>query len=250
MRSVFCSLILILAASVCASAQGTHNLQGTVVDSAGSAISGAKVEFQSGAVSKSTETDAEGKFALSNVSGSGTVVVQYPGFATVSLSADASKSQVPLSVTLNPAPSVERIQVTAESPEDRITPVPTSQYSIPNQEIQASGSQSVDEILRQVPGFTLFRRSGSLFANPTTQGVSLRGVGANGTSRAEVLVDGIPLNDPFGGWVYWNRVARVNIDSIQVFNGAASDVYGGGALGGVINIQTLPINKSFATVET
>ena len=55
-------------------------------------------------------------------------------------------------------------------------------------------------------GFTLFRRSSSLVANPTTQGVSLRGTGSSGASRTLVLWDGIPLNDPFGGWVYWDRV--------------------------------------------
>jgi outer membrane receptor protein involved in Fe transport len=247
MRSVLCFLILTLAASV--AGQETRNLQGTVLDSTGSPISGAKVEFRSDSVTSAAETDSVGHFSLTNVSGSGTLFVRYPGFATAVLNADESQSAAPVTVTLSPAPSVERIQVTADSM-DRISPVPTSQYSIPKQQIQVSGSLSVDEILRQTPGFTLFRRAGSLFANPTTQGVSLRGVGANGTSRAAVLVDGIPLNDPFGGWVYWNRVARVNIASIQVFNGGSSDVYGGGALGGVINIETLPVRKSFATLET
>ena len=60
-------------------------------------------------------------------------------------------------------------------------------------------------MLRQVPGFSLFRRTTSRAANPTTQGVSLRGLGASGASRALVLSDGFPLNDPFGGWVYWDR---------------------------------------------
>ena len=58
-------------------------------------------------------------------------------------------------------------------------------------------------------GFSLFRRSGSRYANPTSQGVSLRGLGASGARRALVLVDGLPLNDPFGGWVYWARVPRL-----------------------------------------
>ncbi len=96
---------------------------------------------------------------------------------------------------------------------------------------------------------TLFRRSGSLFANPTSQGVSLRGVGSNGASRAAVLLDGIPINDPFGGWVYWTQVPRESIESVQVINGGASDMYGGGALGGVVNIQSRPVSNSFASVE-
>ena len=67
---------------------------------------------------------------------------------------------------------------------------------------------SMDDRLRAtVPGFTLFRRSSSVVAHPTTQGVSLRGLGSSGASRTLVLLDGIPMNDPFGGWVYWDRFA-------------------------------------------
>ena len=81
------------------------------------------------------------------------------------------------------------------------------------------GSMALDDMLRQVPGFSTYRRSSSLFANPTSQGVSLRGVGASATSRSSVLLDGIPLNDPFGGWVYWARVPEAAISSVEVANG-------------------------------
>jgi len=100
-----------------------------------------------------------------------------------------------------------------------------------------------------VPGFSLFRRSGSLTANPTTQGASLRGVGANGASRALVMYDDVPLNSPFGGWVYWNRLPRVSVESVEVFNGGASDLYGSGALGGVINITSRTTPASFLDFE-
>ena len=65
---------------------------------------------------------------------------------------------------------------------------------------------SLDDRLRDIPGFSLLRRSSSLVAHPTTQGVSLRGIGSSGASRTLVLWDGIPVNDPFGGWVYWTRL--------------------------------------------
>ncbi|HYJ45675.1 MAG TPA: TonB-dependent receptor, partial [Pyrinomonadaceae bacterium] len=105
-------------------------------------------------------------------------------------------------------------------------------------DLATTGAVTLDDALRQVPGFTLFRRSGSRTANPTSQGVSLRGVGASGASRAVVLVDGVPLNDPFGGWVYWARVPRASISSVEVLRGGASHLYGSDALGGVINIST------------
>ena len=60
--------------------------------------------------------------------------------------------------------------------------------------------------------------------------------GASGASRAVVLADGIPLNDPFGGWIYWSRVPRTSVNSIEVLRGGASHLYGSAALGGVINI--------------
>jgi outer membrane cobalamin receptor len=131
---------------------------------------------------------------------------------------------------------LERIVIAAG--EERIPVTPTSQYTLGRREIATSGALTIDDVLRQAPGFSLFRRSGSLTANPTTQGVSLRGVGANGASRALVMYDGVPLNSPFGGWVYWNRVPRVSVESAQVFNGGTSDLYGSGALGGVINITS------------
>jgi outer membrane receptor protein involved in Fe transport len=229
-------------------AQGTGTLTGTVLDSTGSVIAGAKVEFRSDAGTRLATTNAQGEFSIPDVTGGGSLLVRYPGFAPVTRDIEASRTGEPLRVVLSPAPSVERIQVSA-GPVERISPVPASEYGIPRQEIQVSGGLSVDEILRQVPGFTLFRRSGSLFANPTAQGVSLRGVGANGTSRAAVLVDGIPLNDPFGGWVYWNRIPRAAIESLEVVNGGSSDVYGGGALGGVINIRTRPVRSTFGSLE-
>ena len=149
---------------------------------------------------------------------------------------------------MNPAPPLQRIEVSAPE-DDRVPPVPNSQFSISSQEIEASGSLALDDVLRQAPGFTLFRRSGSLFANPTSQGVSLRGLGASGASRAEVLLDGIPLNDPFGGWIYWNRIPRASVERMEVFNGGSSDLYGSGALGGVVSIESRSVHKSFATVE-
>jgi outer membrane receptor for Fe3+-dicitrate len=66
-------------------------------------------------------------------------------------------------------------------------------------DLAASAALTADDFLRGVPGFSLFRRTGSLAAHPTTQGVSLRGIAPSGTSRSLVLYDGMPINDPFGG---------------------------------------------------
>ncbi len=125
-----------------------------------------------------------------------------PGFSPYSVDIKAHASLDNLQIVLAPAPNLQRIEVKSTA-QDRIPAVPASLFSISEEQIDLSGSLAVDDVLRQVPGFSTFRRSSSLYANPSSQGVSLRGVGASATSRSTVLLDGIPLNDPFGGWIYW-----------------------------------------------
>jgi len=132
------------------------------------------------------------------------------------------------------AQSSDTITVTATRTTTRLADTPASVVVLDKKTIDESPSMTIDATLRQVPGFTLFRRSGSRSANPTSQGVSLRGIGASGASRALVLDDGIPLNDAFGGWVYWGRVPTISLDRVEVLRGGASDLYGSGAMSGVV----------------
>jgi outer membrane receptor protein involved in Fe transport len=137
----------------------------------------------------------------------------------------------------DPLPAVaDEVTVTATRTEQRLGDSAASVAVVSAAELAVSAAPAVDDALRQVPGFSLFRRSGSRFANPTTQGVSLRGLGASGASRALVLADGVPLNDPFGGWIAWGRVPRAALERIEVLRGAGSDLYGSSALGGVVQL--------------
>ena len=147
-----------------------------------------------------------------------------------------------------PAASVtDEVTVTATRTERRLADTAASVVVLSSQELESTAAGTIDDALRQVPGFSLFRRSGSRFANPTSQGASLRGLGASGASRALVLADGIPLNDPFGGWIYWGRVARLSLDRVEVMRGAGSDLYGSAALGGVIQLlRREPSEPAFA----
>ncbi|MDQ3280693.1 MAG: TonB-dependent receptor [Acidobacteriota bacterium] len=128
----------------------------------------------------------------------------------------------------------ETITVTATRTETRVADTPASVVVLSRETLETTAAPTLDDALRQVAGFTLFRRSGSRVANPTSQGVTLRGVGASGASRALVLDDGVPLNDPFGGWIYWGRVPRAALDRVEVLRGGASDLYGSSAMGGVV----------------
>ena len=103
-------------------------------------------------------------------------------------------------------------------------------------EVHEQPGVNIDDRLRSIPGFTLFRRTSSIAANPTTQGVSLRGLGSSGASRSLVLWDGIPVNDPFGGWVYWTRLSPEEFERVELSRGAATSVFGDRAMSGAISL--------------
>jgi outer membrane receptor protein involved in Fe transport len=139
-----------------------------------------------------------------------------------------------------PLRASETVVVTATRTEQPASETVPNLIVLTAQELDAAAPPTIDDALRAVPGFNLFRRTGSRVANPTSQGVSMRGQGPSGASRALVLADGLPLNDPFGGWIYWGRIPREAVDRIEVLRGGASDLYGSSALGGVIQILTRP----------
>ena len=138
----------------------------------------------------------------------------------------------------------ETIVVTAARAEQELGQVTASVSVVTGDELRASAAVTLDDTLRRVPGFSLFRRNSSMVAHPTSQGVSLRGIGPSGVSRTLVLLDGLPLNDPFGGWIYWGRVGRESLDRIEVVRGGGSSLWGNSALGGVIHLVTATPSES------
>ena len=150
---------------MCATAAAQQReIAGVVSDGAGAAISQASVEFQTSVAVLRTRTNERGEFVLVGGPVDGTLVVQAAGFETVRVAVDAQRSAEQLRIRLQPATLIERIVVSAE--DERIPSTPVSQYAIGKREIAQSGAMTIDDALRQVPGFSLFRRSGSLTANP------------------------------------------------------------------------------------
>jgi vitamin B12 transporter len=94
----------------------------------------------------------------------------------------------------------------------------------------------LDEALTAVPGVQLFRRTSSNASNPTTQGMSVRSIAGSGASRALVTLDGVPQNDPFGGWVIWSAIPPIGVEQARIVRGAGAGPYGAGALTGVIQL--------------
>ena len=130
----------------------------------------------------------------------------------------------------------ETVVVTASRAAETIVDSIALVTALDSDDLLDSPGALVDEALSRVPGFGLFRRNTSFISHPTTTGVSLRGIGPSGASRTLVLWDGVPLNDPFGNWVYWNRLPTLFLDRIEVARGAASPLYGSSALGGTVQL--------------
>jgi outer membrane receptor protein involved in Fe transport len=155
------------------------------------------------------------------------------GGEAIEKDADDSPSGVPANTVWH-----ERIVVTSARTEQDAGDVAAHVTVLERADVERSAALAVDDLLRQVPGFSLLRRSSSVVAHPTTQGVSLRGIGPSGASRTLVLLDGVPLNDPFGGWVYWSQVPLAAVERIEVVRGGGSSLWGNQALGGAIHLLT------------
>jgi iron complex outermembrane receptor protein len=212
-------------------------VSGVVHDSSGGVVSGAAVIVRVGSSEFRVTTGPDGRFTVDPITtGEVTVVVRAGGFAEKVQKAPASGGVI--DITVEPATLLETVTVTPTRTEQRLGDIPASVSVVTSEAIQSSPALIADDVLRQVPSFSLFRRTSSLVAQPTTQGVSLRGIGPSGQSRTLVLLDGIPFNDPFGGWVYWTRVPMASVDRVEITDDSSSSLYGNIAMGGVINIIT------------
>ncbi len=131
-----------------------------------------------------------------------------------------------------PLPAPEIIVVRAERLKEEAAPKTTISANV----LQNQAGLRLDEALRTVPGFGLFRRTASGTANATIQGFGLRPIAPSGAGRALVSLDGVPQNDPFGGWIYWGRYDPLFLQQIDVRRGGAGAGFGPMALTGVLDM--------------
>src|SRR3954454_10872132 len=104
--------------------------------------------------------------------------------------------------------------------------------------IEQSPSHELDQLLKDVPGVQLFRRTDARSGHPTSQGVTLRALGGNASSRALLVLDGVPQSDPFGGWVNWPAYDPSDLRDIRVVRGGGSVANGPGALAGTVEMAS------------
>lgn len=230
-------IALLLALVLAQSPPAADAVAGVVVDATGASVPGAVVTLARNDATRTVTSAADGSWSAEPPPGSGSVEVRVtalgfaPSVQVVNLPTAALRFQ------LRPAAIAEAISVSAETSTTRLA-IESSVTSLDRASLATAPAQRLDDQLRSVPGFSLFRRTSSAVANPTTQGVTLRGLSASGASRTLVMADDVPLNDPFGMWVYWDRIPLAALQRVDVMRGSSGDVHGNDALGGVIRLTT------------
>jgi outer membrane receptor protein involved in Fe transport len=188
-------------------------------------------------------TDSTGHFdfvvspASTTLKAQATVKILQPGYAP--LQQDILPNS-PAYLHLSLGTISQRVVVTASKTALALDASANTVQVVSARSLQQTANVSLGDGLRHVTGLSPFRRSSALIANPTSQGVSLRGLGSTAASRTLVLADDIPINDPFGGWIYWDQIPSLAIQDVEVVRGGASDLYGSSAIGGVIHIIERP----------
>jgi outer membrane receptor protein involved in Fe transport len=220
---------LLALAMACGSprAQAQTAVRGTVVDAQGTPVASATVSDLAGRTLAVTTDD--GSFTLAGSPQQIEVTAAHFLAAVVTVTTGA-----PLRVVLRMP--LETVTVTAYRSPLGAEDSPASTRTLDEQQLEQAAPPELDGKLREVPGFQLFRRSSSLVANPTTEGVSLRGLGSTAASRSLVVLDDVPLNDPYGGWIHWEELPELAVRKVEVVRGGASDLYGSSAIGGVISV--------------
>lgn len=221
-------------------AQAPVSITLTVEDASGAALAGARVADSAGHA-----------MGITGVNGDLTVTCAQPCALTISADGFATQSVVISTdarvIRLKPSGASEKVTVTAYRAPLGTLESPASTRVLSQEALSHTAAITLDGKLRQLPGIELFRRSSSLVANPTSQGVSLRGLGSTSASRTLVTEDDVPLNDPIGDWIQWQEEPELAIRDVEIVRGGASDLYGSSAIGGVISV--IPVRPTSSNAE-
>jgi iron complex outermembrane receptor protein len=139
---------------------------------------------------------------------------------------------------------LEEVVVEASRARLTVNDIAVNTSVLGTEDVLESAYKPADEILRQIPGFSLLRSADSIASAPTVSTVSLRGLGGNAASRTLVLLDGIPVHSPYSTEIFWARIPRHRIERVEVIRGGGASAWGNLSLGGVINIVTAEPERS------
>ncbi|MCX5796095.1 MAG: TonB-dependent receptor [Elusimicrobia bacterium] len=132
-------------------------------------------------------------------------------------------------------PALDPLVITASRYVQSAYSVPAYLTVVSSASLKAVPAQTLDDALRTMPGVNISLGS-SRVVNPALQTVSM--LGAGGTGRALVLLDGLPLTDGFTSFVPWSKVPPALVERVEILRGGNSNLYGTNAMSGVINVIT------------
>lgn len=231
-----CTALLFLSLPALAVAQGTGAVRGRIVSASG-AIQGAHASID--IPPRAAITDVEGRYVLRALpAGRYEVVVTALGYKPVRrVVLVVANQDATLDVTLEQGSlMLSSVVTTATRTPTEANKVATTVNVLTAKQIETSPARESQDLLREVPGVELPRTSS--LVGGTAQIVSIRGVDEG---RTAVLFDGFPINDAWGEWIDWGRVPKGMLDRIEVVEGGTSNLYGNGAMGGVISFFSRPL---------
>jgi outer membrane receptor protein involved in Fe transport len=136
-----------------------------------------------------------------------------------------------------PEPAAPIIVVGRGLPDSPATPA-YDVVEIDRAAIASTASGRIEDVLTSVAGFSQFRRSDSRSSNPSNQGATLRALGGNASSRALVLLDGVPVANPFFGYIPFSALSPDRLGRVRVTRGGGSGAFGSGAVSGTIELES------------
>jgi outer membrane receptor protein involved in Fe transport len=228
-------LPLLLLPAVAAAQTGT--VSGTVSRADGSPIDGARVSVQLPA--RAVSTDQSGRYQLRGLpAGNYQVSISAVGQRLARRDVDVIAGRTTaLDVRLESGPlMLSGIVTSATRTPAEASRVAATVNVLTSEQIRTSPARETQDLLREIPGVELARTSS--LVGGSAQIVSIRGVDEG---RTAVLFDGIPVNDAWGEWIDWGRVPKSLVERVEVLEGGGSNLYGNGAMGGVISFFARPI---------
>lgn len=218
-------------------AQSRSKISGTVTAADGKApIAGARVSIANPA--RQATTNEAGAYVLRDLpAGSYDVIAISVGFANTHATVQvAAGKDATLDVAMKSGSlMLSGVVVSATRVPTEGRQLAATVNTLTSEQVRTSPARETQDMLREIPGVEMPRTSSQV--GGTAQIVSIRGVDEG---RTAVLIDGIPLNDAWGEWIDWNRAPKGSIDRVEVLEGGGSNLYGNGAMGGVISLFSRP----------
>ena len=142
------------------------------------------------------------------------------------------------------AQPLQTVVVSASRSQTKVEEMPLHTTIVSHEDIQKSPARTLDQLLRNVPGMN-FTAVPAALSDPTSHQTKMRGLG---NAKVLVLLDGVPIHDPFFLTTQWFKVPLSNIERVEIIRGGNSSLWGNMAVAGVVNIVSKRVQDNAGQV--